>query len=258
MSYNHPFGATFGPPLPIDRQEAARVRVAKQLIHGRAARADILEVGYPVRGGVTLDRHQSVWDACSRNAIFLTGTGVSDNHGGGNWRTQPLNYLTMAWAADNTMPALLAALAAGRVYFADPLRYTGTIDLALDGAVPMGGVVVDSSPTHTLAITATEVPAGGAVTLVQGVCDLAGPTRPDPINVMTVLPATLFPVGRHSVAVGTPSACYLRVTVQDSAGTTLALSNPIWVLRSPPLGGIPASRSAAGGLRIGQRPAAGR
>ena len=44
-----------------------------------------IEVGYKSRAGMDLAHHVGLWDILSRNAIFLTGNGVTDDHSGTNW-----------------------------------------------------------------------------------------------------------------------------------------------------------------------------
>jgi hypothetical protein len=51
----------------------------------------------------------------SRNAVFLTGNGASDDHGGEDWYGESNNWVTTAWSPDTTLPSLLAALEAGQV-----------------------------------------------------------------------------------------------------------------------------------------------
>ena len=40
-----------------------------------------------------------MWDALSRNGLFVTGNGVSDDHSGQGWAEQPNRYYTATWAA---------------------------------------------------------------------------------------------------------------------------------------------------------------
>jgi len=112
-SYNHMFG-TGARGLTEVEQEKARQLKAAELVANRALGCDLLEVGYRLRGGCTLDRHLSVWDTCSRNAIFLTGTGVSDDHQGRYGQDLRLNFVTWAVARRPAVNDLGGALRAGR------------------------------------------------------------------------------------------------------------------------------------------------
>jgi hypothetical protein len=58
--------------------------------------ADLLEVGYTKRQGVDLAHHVALWDVLSRNAVFLTGVGASDDHFGVNWLGIDNNWFTSA------------------------------------------------------------------------------------------------------------------------------------------------------------------
>ncbi len=244
-SYNHPFGsasagAALGTPA---RQDAARAEVAAGLIRGRALGANLLEVGYPRRGGVTMARHIAAWDACSRNAIFLTGNGATDDHTGTDWRGGVNRFITSAWSPSRSEADLTAALLAGRAYASDLVDFTGTLDLLLDGQYPMGSVTVGRAATHALAVLLTGAPPGGAVRVLRGRVDYAGPAVPDSNAVtIAVLPAAAFATGRVEVPIDGSAPCYLRAEVADANGRVVALSNPIWALRSWPPGGIPAAR----------------
>jgi hypothetical protein len=196
-SYNHMFGTSFGTtPLSTTKQETARVNVAKQLVQNAAFGADILEVGYRVRGGVTLDRHLSVWDVCSRNGgLFLTGNGVNDSHEGA-WSGSGYTFVTSAWAQDAGEASLVGALAAGRCTFNDQDRFRGTLDLTADGSAPMGSVSVSGLSSRRITIAATQLPVGGSVAVVQGPVDRPGPTVTNPGTARTTVPVARSMPGR--------------------------------------------------------------
>ncbi|MGZ6544825.1 MAG: twin-arginine translocation signal domain-containing protein [Actinomycetota bacterium] len=240
-SYNHMFG-TDGGSLSSTAQETLRQSVASKLVSSLVYGADILKVGYRQYGAMPLSRYLSVWDVCSRNAIFTTGTGVSDNHGNA-WSTQSNNFLTWAWAADLVQQSLLDALVAGRCFFADMARFRGQLDLLVDGVAPMGSVSVSDLTSRQLVITATGLPTGGTVKLVKGPVDLAGPGVPFSGTTVQSFPATAFATGSMSFTLDTTNALFARVGVWDSSNKLLAGSNPVWLLHVPPSGGIPAARA---------------
>ncbi|MFC0553379.1 twin-arginine translocation signal domain-containing protein [Planotetraspora thailandica] len=242
-SYNHPFGTSTPANLPPAQQDAMRASVAKTVLADRAMGCDILEVGYPSRGGVDLDRHSQLWDVCSRNGMFLTGTGVSDDHSGQDWLGQKSNFVTWAHAPSRELADLLGSLSAGRVYFGDPARFSGVIDLQVDGAAPMGSVTVSTAATRTVRAILTGLPADSVVRIVQGTVDLAGPSKPEPGTTFTEMPSAAWAVqGFVDLPINTTAPRFVRVEVRDRAGTVLALSNPVWLLRDTPEGGIPAAR----------------
>lgn len=241
-SFNHMFGT--GNSLVADaEQEKRRKTVSSQLITTASYGADLLEVGYRQRGGVNLPRHLAAWDACSRNAVFLTGTGVSDDHSGGGWKTSIRNFYTYAWAPDTSEDSLIAALRAGRCFFGDVLRFTGQLDLLVDGVGPMGSVTVSSLATRTVRVTATNVPSGGRVNIVRGPTDLAGPSQPEPATVVTTMPASALTTGPVDVTVTPGSGCFIRTEVCDATGLIIAGSNPVWLLPDPSSVLIPPDRS---------------
>ena len=241
-SLNHVFGSTSPALGSASTQEKKRRTVTTKLVGNRAFGSDILEVGYQTRGGVNLARHLGVWDACSRNAIFLTGNGVNDNHGG-PWTGQN-DFLTWAWSGDRSQQQLGAALASGRCFFGDPAKFQGQLDLMLDGVCPMGSASVSDLPSRSLEIAALGLPDGGSVRLVQGPIDLAGPGVPEPGTVVTTIPANAFTSGTSTVSLDTSVATFARVEVADPTGLVIAGSNPVWMLRAEPPTGIPDARRA--------------
>ena len=115
----------------------------------------------------------------------------------------------------------------------------------VDGAAPMGSASVSGLNSRSLTIMATGVPSGGTVRLVRGPADLAGPNAPDPATTVTSYPASQFAGGSLTVPVATTSSAYVRVEVLDSTGRLKASSNPVWLLRAAPPGGIPDARAVA-------------
>ena len=93
---------------------------AKVMLGNKALGADLLEVGYPLRGQVNLAHHVGLWDVLSRNALFLTGNGTNDNHVGTDWLhgtdSGSNNFATGVWAASHAQSDLLAGLVAGRAW----------------------------------------------------------------------------------------------------------------------------------------------
>lgn len=241
-SYNHPFG-TETPKLNEAQQDKARRVKSAELISNKALGCELLEVGYRLRGGCTLDRHVSVWDNSSRNGIFLTGTGVSDDHKGKDWLNQQLNFVTWVWAASDAEPDLLDALRRGRAYFGDPAHFRGRLDLMVDGKVPMGAVSVADDDKRQLAIHLDGLPDGGRVQVIRGDVDFAGPEEVDPKLDIRELTASDFDrAGRAKVTVDTGASRFVRVTLVTSDNLPVAYSNPVWLMKERPNAGIPIAR----------------
>ena len=239
-SLNHPF--TGAPATATQtKQDSLRRTLAKTLIGNRAYEVDILEVGYQSLQGVGIATHLALWDTLSRNAIFLTGNGVNDSHGG-SWAAMQSRFLTWAWAVDSTESSLLAALASGRIWIGEP-SFGGMVDLLVDGVAPMGSVTVSDLAARELQIMLTGAPEGGTVKLVRGPVDYAGATLPDPNTVSQSYAASDFATGSVAVSVDTTASTFARIEVLDSTGRVVAVSNPVWLLRADPPGGIPAART---------------
>jgi hypothetical protein len=246
--YNHIFGTGSGTD-PQGTQESRRRMEAATLVRERLYGADLLEVAYRRYGGVTMDRHLAVWDTCSRNLIFATGVGSSDDHGGSSWLSQENNFVTCAWAQDAAESSLLDALLAGRCFFADLRRFgNGSLDLSVDGTYGMGSVAVGPAIERELRVRVSEMPEGGSLRIVSGPVDAVGPATPDPGTTVRSIPSAALAGGKATVAIDTSSPRFVRVEVWDGSNRLVAGSNPVWLLREEPPGGIPPARSVTAGV----------
>ncbi len=247
ISYNHPFGYGDIPELPQAQQDAMLVQTAQGMLPTSSAPAalgtDLLEVGYSLRQGVDLAHHVALWDIMSRNALFLTGNGTNDDHFGQNWLGPANNWFSSVWARGTSIADLLAALAAGRAWCASLSRYRGSLDLLVDGIVPMGSVGVSKVASRKLVATATAVPAQGRLQILQGRVDYAGAADLSAnTKVIGSYSASQLTAGPVTQGIDTGKDSFVRTQVLDSTGTVIGLSNPVWLLRAAPPGGIPAPR----------------
>jgi hypothetical protein len=242
VSWNHPFGATAGPMLTQANQDAKRRSVfATMLANGRYG-TDLLEVGYQLRGQVNALSHLALWDTFSRYGIFITGTGVNDNHDGQNWAAQKNGFATGIWAASTTQSDVVAALLAGRAFTYHLSRWPGAaLDMVADTALPMGCVVVDGKASHTLTIQALALPGGSKLDVIAGPVDSAG-SDPGTTTLKTFSAAALGAGGLATLTVDTTTSCFVRTQVRDSSGLVIGIGQPIWFLTAPPPAGIPAAR----------------
>jgi hypothetical protein len=242
-SYNHPFG-TSGPSRTTSAQDTYRRTVATTLLNNNLYAADVLEVGFPGgRAGMSVDQYYSLWDTMSRNLLFATGVGTSDDHSGRNWATQQYNHVTRIWA-DRVESSMLDGLRAGRAWFGPPSGYSGNLELLADDGTPMGSVSVSTASQRTVRVLADQVPNGGTVTVVRGDADAPGTSDPNPSVTRQQYSASAVQNGELAVPVDTSSPAFVRVEIANSAGSIVAYSNPVWLLRDQPAS-VPAARLPA-------------
>ncbi len=241
-SWNHPLGFTGGPLLTPTEQVSKRRRVFASMKANNLYGADILEVGYNVRGQADTASHAALWDTFSRHARFLTGNGANDDHKAKDWRTLGNGFATGIWASSVDHADLLTALQAGRAFAAHAGKFEGgQLDLLVDGSVPMGKVSVSTKNSRTLDVFATNLPTGGTVEIIAGPVDFTG-NDPGTVVLETVAAGAFGPGGTLSRAVDTSRSSFVRTQVRDAGGTIVGIGNPVWLLRQPPPGGIPTSR----------------
>ncbi|MDQ1439975.1 MAG: hypothetical protein QOG97_203, partial [Acidimicrobiaceae bacterium] len=231
-STNHPFTASVAPDGTPLQQETLRRDVAKVLLGNRANHSDIFEVGYRSRGSCNLETHMGLWDTLSRNGLWLTGNGASDNHDGsvGSWATDTNRFFTHAWSPSAGLPDLMACLASGRVFVGEMGSFSGALDISVEGN-PMGSIsVLPGRLQRTLTISGSQLPTGGSVEVVQGPVDYGGVATPDPgTNVVTTLTASLVQ-GGADVLLDTSASSFVRLNVLDGSGKRVGFSNPVWLL----------------------------
>ncbi len=209
---------------------------------GQRTAADMIEVGHGGGGPGTIEGQLAAWDTLSRNGLFLTGNGASDDHSGQSWEQRGNRYYTAAWSRGLSQPELLDSLRRGRVYVGYLGSFDGALDMSLDGTVPMGSVVVGRARTPRLQVSVTRLPDGGAVELVRGDVDHAGTADPRPATtVIRTLGATDLSRSRD-VPLMHPDDSFHRLQVRDRAGSVVAYGQPIWLLSRNPSGGVPDRR----------------
>jgi hypothetical protein len=228
-SVNHPAGSSQS--------------VARSLLAMQAGGADLLEVGYSHGGLGSFPGHLAAWDALSRNGLFVTGNGVSDDHSGQDWAGQPNRFYTAAWSARRDEKTLMGALARGRAYVGYLGSFGGTIDMSVDAA-PMGSVLIGTEASRTLRIDVTGLPDGAGVQVLRGAVDYAGVADPNPSTtvVRTLGGSDLARASTLTVDAG--GECFHRLQVVDRRGQVIAFGQPTWTLSKPPPTGIPAARRA--------------
>jgi len=241
VSWNHPYGYSGGALLPAATQDALLSQIAAHLVGNKLLGCDILEVGYVSRSQVDLAHHVGLWDVLSRNGLFITGNGVTDDHSGQHWLTMVNNWTTTAWAPSISEAALLHALASGRLWTSSLAGFQGSLDLWADGRCPMGSVSISQLSSRGLQVRAENLPVGSSVEVVCGAVDYTG-TTPN-TALIARLPASSFVNLQAAVTVDTRVSCFVRLQVRNAGGAVVAVSNPLWLLREQPPVGIPPARA---------------
>ena len=109
----------------------------------------------------------------------------------------------------------------------------------------MGAVSVSSVTSRQLAATATGLPSGAVLQVLQGAVDYAGQNAlTDDVKLIGSYTAAQLASGKITQAVSTAQDSFLRTQVISSTGAIIATSNPVWLLRKAPPNGIPAARAA--------------
>jgi hypothetical protein len=248
VSYNHPYGTDVGPELSQAQMDTLLSQIAVEIMPTESAPAalgaDMLEVGYHLRGGTDLAHHLALWDTMSRNSAFLTGTGVNDDHYGNNWFGSGNNWTTSVWGASMAQCDLLSALTAGRAWCGTLSEFGGgTLDLLVDGSCPMGSVSLSALTSRQLTVFATGIPAGGSIQVLQGTVDYAGTADPAAdTQVVSAYSEADLASGQVTLPVDTSAESFVRTQVLDAKGNTVAVSNPAWLLQNVPPQGIPVPR----------------
>jgi hypothetical protein len=197
------------------------------LVRTHGLGADVIEIGTHRR----VESLARSFDVAARNAIFITASGVTDDHAGNDWLQQAgPRWITGAWARSRHQDDLAVAMRAGRAWFYDPLWWSGALDMLVDGYVPMGGVLFTSQRSAALTIKATQLPTGSSLELVIGQCDRAGRGNLRPANRSIVVPARKVVRGRWSTDINHRGGVYVRVMVRRHDGTVVGFSNPVWLL----------------------------
>ncbi|HEV7932549.1 MAG TPA: twin-arginine translocation signal domain-containing protein [Actinomadura sp.] len=210
---------------PLDYAPDGR-RLGAHLVETGAHGCDTVEIGCMQ----DVDQLLDTYDITARNALFYTATGTSDAHMGIDWSGDGTPWITSVWASSEELPDILDPLRTGRTWVWHAGRWRGELDLKVAGGPPMGGVEVGRRSKVPIDITATDLPRGGALEVVQGEVDLAGPGQPVPATETTTVPASSIKHGRLGILADRRRGRYVRVTVRDAAGNVAGFSNPVWLL----------------------------
>lgn len=235
IEFMHAHGALvqWNHPLDVETPES----LVRLMIERNCLGADIMEIGRS-----PFEDLRRVFDAAARNALFITGVGVSDDHNGQDWAGLTNNNITYVWARSTGTDDLVDALAAGRAWWADPARWRGAMDIEVAGRRALGSAMVTPAARLRVRLTATDLPAGGALHVVQSPVDYPGVADPTPNTSSIVIPAADLRGGGHDHLFVPGDGAYLRLQARDAEDRVIGESNPFWVLRAEPPHGIPAAR----------------
>ena len=245
VAYCHP---SMGPPMS---QDAMVAQLVANLLPYRCFGADMIEVGYLYRKGLDLAHHLKMWDTLNANGLYVCGTGTSDAHGGVWGPTMSPNpCASWVWARSRQPADLLDGLRRRRVYFGNPFRWQGVLDLAV-GKHRMGEVGVLASDAADLCITLDPVPVG-IVYLYQGLIQPGRPLRyvrdREPVD------------PSQPIRLDTSRSSFVRVEAHSPEGRFLFASNPVVLLRQPriepaePVSEVPEGSSATVRWRVAGTP----
>ncbi len=215
---NHPFGANYGPLLPDDQQDALVQNRLSTLLSAHAWGMNLLEI-YLERQGVDLAHHLKLWDLLAANGVAMCGIATSDQHGGP--LTSPRTHM-VTWinAPDPSQNTLLAGLAGCRAFFGRIDRFDGVLDLRL-GSTLMGGFYSIAPGSGQLQVTATPLPAGAQVKLVQ-VANQPGGQLNYIVDHQPIDPS-------QPVAIDTSRPGFVRIELWSASGEPIAFSNRIYL-----------------------------
>ena len=251
LQYNHPFGAEAGGSFT--NQNALLTQARNLLMNSGAWPVlDLLETGYHRRGTGTnmasIETHLRLFDLMARAGRFVTATGVTDDHEGlvGSWSSRKNRFATGIWAPSLADGNVRNALLAGQAWCTE-VQPSGTVDrldITVDGIVPMGSVSVQQRSTRRVQVKCPVVPSGGRAELVRGPVDYVSSDLTNRTTTFATATKAQLEAGTITRDVDTSSNCFVRVQIRNASGEIVAFSNPIWLLRSTPPGGIPPLRRA--------------
>jgi hypothetical protein len=247
VTWNHPYGfnASDTCPDPV----AARRNLFTAHLNNPVAPflgAMGLEVGYAARGGMPFKGHLDLWDTFTRNGVWLTGTGASDEHNRTYWPGLGNGFITVVFPTAITDQAIAACLRRGNAFTVHPGKWPGAVLSMQVDDVPMGGILIDSPRTRKVVISTEKVPAGCRLQLLASPVDLKGV---DPaitcVQEWTAAQCGTGGTGTVSTTVSQSGPAFFRAQVVQSNGVPIAAGNPCVFLTAKTPRGVPEERLVA-------------
>jgi hypothetical protein len=244
VTWNHPYGfnASATMPDPVGtRRKLFTSRMADPVAPFLGAMG--LEVGYAARGGMPFQGHLDLWDTFTRNGIWLTGTGASDEHNRSNWASLTNGFVTGVFPEAKSDQEIAECLRSGNAFTAHAGIWPGSMLSMRVDEVPMGGVCVEGPASRTVVISAERLPSGCRVQLMASPVDFKGvdpaTTR---IAEWSVSQFGTGGTGSVSKVVSQTGPAFYRAQVVLSNGVPIATGNPCVFLTSEPARRIPDER----------------
>ena len=232
FSKNHPFSAWNRSILTKEQQDAVLDNIFNECITTRCDGADMIEIGFPEgRYGFSLDYHLRLWDRLSKNGIFITGYGCSDNHSNSGKWLDGNNFVAWIYAKELKEEYLIESMASGNLYTGDPVKFKGQLRFNTDDGHNMGEVIKADKPKYTTYLNITKTKPGWSVKwIVDGELARIDELKED------------FYKGQLSIEMAKPLH-FVRAEIYDDTGRCIILTNPIYFVTDDNIH-IPANRKA--------------
>ncbi len=240
FAYNHPFFSYKKQAFTPEERQQVIARLAAELTASKALGATLIEIGFPRgRHGFSQEDYLRLWDMLSLAGVFLTGYGASDSHNNtSGWFGGSNNFAAWVAAKSQEFPApeeeFIASMKTGRMYTGDPTRLCGGLRFTAEAGVEMGSVFTCIGKGEPLKLFFSADVAEN-----WRVCTVTDGEREE-------FPPTVAGEFRHSFLLKSRRpVSFARVELYDESGRCVALTNPIYYVRTDEfVGEIPACRLA--------------
>jgi len=198
-------------------------KVAKPIVRGGAWDADLLEVGYLLRGPGSLSDHLRLWDLALANGVVLVGIGTSDSHGG-IWGPdmEPNPFASWVWSQSNSADDLLESIRSGRVVFGDPFLWKSRLVFGVGDALMGDTLFVDEGVGANGWIYMEPRREDIKIRLVQ--VEIRETEEPDVIRLEEIENT------RAGFTIMVDRPCFARIEVYDENDIPLAFTNPVYLI----------------------------
>ena len=220
FSLNHPF--EHWKNIEVNDEERKKVldEIANKYIASKCDGASLIEIGFPVeRAHFTLPYYLELWDRLSKNGIFITGYGDSDNHTNHiNW-WDGNNFTAWIYAEEPTEENLIRSMKSGNVYTGDPAVFKGQLIFKTSEGHVMGQVVRVRKSDYVLILELSEIMEGWTIQWV------ADGIRKDKMITDKGCCRSEFCLSIKE------DIHFVRVELYDEKGRCILLTNPIYFVK---------------------------